>query len=61
MSLAWPVGFLFTLAYSRINHEYSSLSIIVIHLIFGAFMRTECFMFFYIKSSIGTKGEVGWL
>ena len=28
------VGFLFTLAYSRISHEYSSLLIIVINLIF---------------------------
>ena len=38
MSLAWPavVQLLvtFTLAYSRISHEYSSLFIIVIHLIF---------------------------
>ena len=37
MSLAWPVvfnyWFSFTLAYSRISHEYSSLSIIVINLI----------------------------
>ena len=57
MSLAWPAvvhyWFSFTLAYSRISHEYSSLFFIVINLIFmfrfhfdaltelGAFMRTE--------------------
>ena len=41
MSLAWPAvvqlhlyWFSFTLAYSRISHEYSSLFIIVINLIF---------------------------
>ena len=42
--------FSFTLAYSRISHEYSSLFIIVINLII---------MYFCIKSSIGTQGEVG--
>ena len=38
MSLAWPAvvhyWFSFTLAYSRISYEYSSLFIIVINLIF---------------------------
>ena len=39
MSLAWPavvqlLVFFITLAYSRISHEYSSLFIIVINLIF---------------------------
>ena len=37
-SLAWPAvvqyWFSFTLSYSRISHEYSSLFIIVINLIF---------------------------
>ena len=55
MSLAWlpwfSYWFSFTLAHSRISHEYSSLFIIVINLILcyrfdaktelGAFMRTE--------------------
>ena len=70
MSLPWfNYGFSFTLAYSKISHEYSSLFIIVINLIFvfrfdaltelGAFMRTEFLMCFCIKSSIGTQGEVG--
>ena len=59
--------FSFTLAYSRISHEYLSLFIFVINLIFmlcfdaltelGAFMRIE---FLSIsKSCIGTQGEVG--
>ena len=61
--------FSFTLAYSRISHEYSSLFIIVINLIFmfplwcidwvEALMRTDLFMYFCIKCSIGTQGEVG--
>ena len=61
--------FSFTLAYSRISHEYSSLFIIVINLIFfffffcfcfdaltelGACMR-RIFMYFCITSSIGTR------
>ena len=54
---------------SRISHKYSSLFIIVINLIFmfslwcidrfGAFMRTDIFMYFCIKGSIGTQDEVG--
>ena len=58
----------FTLAYSRISHEYSSLFIIVINLIFmfslwcidwvGSLYANRIFMCFCIKSSIGTQGEV---
>ena len=57
--------------YSRISHEYSSLFIIVINLIFifslwcidwvGSLYANRIFMYFCIKSSIGTQGEVGWL
>ena len=60
--------FSFTLAYSRISHEYSSLFIIVINLIFmfslwctdwiESLYANRIFMYFYIKSSIGTQGEV---
>ena len=60
--------FTFTLAYSRISHEYSSLFIIVINLIFmfslwcidwvWSFYANWIFMYFCIKSSIGTQGEV---
>ena len=60
--------FSFTLAYSRISHEYSSLFIIVINLIFvfslwcidwvGSLYANRIFMCFCIKSSIGTQGEV---
>ena len=62
--------FSFTLVHRRISHEYSSLFIKVINLVFmflfdaltesGAFMRTE----FYVSSVlryIGTYGEVGRL
>ena len=61
--------FSFTLAYCRISHEYSSLFIIVINLIFmfslwcidwvGSLYANRIFMYFCIKSSIGTHGEVG--
>ena len=61
--------FSFTLAYSRISHEYSSLIIIVINLIFmfslwridwvGSLYANRIFIYFCIKSSIGTQGEVG--
>ena len=61
----------FTLACSRIDHEYSSLFIIVIGLIFmfslwcidwvGSLCASRVFMYFCIKSSIGTQGGVGWL
>ena len=60
--------FSFTLAYSRISHEHSSLFIIVINLIFmfslwcidrvGSLYANRIFMYFCIKSSIGTQGEV---
>ena len=60
--------FSFTLAYSRISHEYSPLFIIVIHLIFmfslwcidwvGSLYANRISMYFYIKNSIGTQGEV---
>ena len=60
--------FSFTLAYSRISHEYSSLFIIVINLIFmfslwcidwvGSLYANRIFMYFCIKGSIGTQGEV---
>ena len=60
--------FSFTLAYSRISHEYSPLVIIVINLIFmfslwcidwvGSLYANRIFMFSCIKSSIGTQGEV---
>ena len=64
--------FSFTLAYSRISHEYSFLFIIVINLIFmfslwcidwvGSLYANRIFMYFFcIKSSIGTQGEVSWL
>ena len=53
---------------SRISHEYSSLFIIVINLIFmfllwcidwvGSLYANLIFMCFCIKSSIGTQGEV---
>ena len=61
--------FSFTLAFSRISHEYSSLFIIVINLIFmfslwcmdwvGSLYANRFFLYFCIKSSIGTQGEVG--
>ena len=57
-------------AYSRISHEYSSLFIIVINLIFmfslwcidwvGSLYANQIFMYFCIKSSIGTQGEVSY-
>ena len=57
--------FSFTLAYSRISHEYSSLFIIVINLIFmfsfwcsdwlGSLYANQIFMYFCIKSSIGPR------
>ena len=60
--------FSFTLAYSRISHEYS-LFIIMINLILmfslwcidwvGSLYANRIFMYFCIKSSIGTQG--GWL
>ena len=63
--------FSFTLAYSRMSHEYSSLFIIVINLIFmfslwcidwgGSLYANRIFMYLCIKSSIGTQGEVGLL
>ena len=73
MSLAWPVVVqLFVFIYfkcSRISHEYSSLFIVVINLIFifslwcidwvGSLYANRIFMYFFIKSSIGTQGEVG--
>ena len=53
------------MAYSRISHEYSSLFIIVINLIFmfslwcidwvGSLFANRIFMYFCIKSSIGTQ------
>ena len=69
MSFTWPkvvqLLFLFTLTYSRISHEFSSLSIIVIKLIFmfslwyidwvGSLYANLFFMYFCIKSSIGTQ------
>ena len=61
--------FSFTLAHSRVSHEYSSLFIIVIDFfcfrsvaltVLEAFMRTDFFfIYFSIKSSIVTQGEVG--
>ena len=55
----------FHLAYGRITHEYSSLFIIVINLIFmfslwcidwvGSLYANRMFMYFCIKSSIGTQ------
>ena len=61
--------FSFTLAHSRISHEYSSLFIVVINLIFmfslwcidclGSLYTNRNFIYFCIKSSIGTQGEVG--
>ena len=73
MSLAWPavvqLFVSFTLAYSRISHEYSSLFIIVINLNFmfllwcmdwvGSLYANQIFMYFCIKSSIGIQGKVG--
>ena len=60
--------FSFTLAYSRISNEYSSLFIIVINLIFmfslwcidwfGSLYANRIFTCFCIKSSIGTQGEL---
>ena len=60
--------FSFTLAYNRISHEYSSLFIIVINLIFmfslwcidwvRSLYANRIFMCFCLKSSIGTQGEV---
>ena len=57
--------FSFTLAYSRISHEYSSLFIIVINLIFmfrfhawtelGAFMRTECLCISVLRVASGPR------
>ena len=57
--------FSFTLAHGRISHEYSSLFIIVINLIFmfllwcadwvGSLYANRIFMYFCIKSSIGTR------
>ena len=57
--------FSYTLAYSTISHEYSSLFIIVINLIFmfslwcidwvGSLYANRIFMYFCIKSSIGTR------
>ena len=69
MSLVWPpwfnYWFSFTLVYSRISHEYSSLFIIVINLIFlfslwcidwvGSLYANRNFMYFCIKSSMGPK------
>ena len=59
--------FSFTLAYSRISLEYSSLFIIVINFIFmfslwcidwvGSLHANRLFMYFCIKSNIGTQGE----
>ena len=55
----------------RINHEYSSLFIIVINLIFmlslwyididwvGSLYANRTFMHICTKSSIGSRGEVG--
>ena len=70
LGLLWfNYWFSFTQAHSRISREHSFLFITVINLIFmfcfdaltelGAFTRTAFFMHFYIKSSIGTQGEVG--
>ena len=60
--------FPYTLAYSWISHEYSSLFIIAINLIFmfsllcidwvGSLYANRIFMCFCITSSIGTQGEV---
>ena len=60
--------FPYTLAYSWISHEYSSLFIIAINLIFmfsllcidwvGSLYANRIFMCLCIKSSIGTQGEV---
>ena len=60
--------FSFTLAHSRISHEYSSLFIIVINLIFmfllwcidwvGSRYANRFFMPFCITSSIGTHVEI---
>ena len=57
--------FSFTLAYSRISHEYSSLFIIVINLVFmfslwcidwvGSLYANRIFIYFCIKSSIGPR------
>ena len=57
--------FSFTLAYSRISHEYSSLFIIVINLIFmfrfdaltelGAFMRTEFLRISVLRVASGPR------
>ena len=72
MSLAWPavvqlLVFIY-LTYSRISHEYSSLLIMVINLIFmfslwcidwvGSLYANRIFMYFCIKCRIGTQGEV---
>ena len=60
--------FSFTLSHSRISHEYSSLFIIVMNLIFLCFRfdalteyMNRIFMFFCIKSYIRTQGEVGFI
>ena len=58
----------FTLAYSRISHEYLSLFIIEINYDFmflllctdcvGSLYANRIFVYFCIKSSVGTQGEV---
>ena len=63
--------FSFALACSGVGHEYSSLFIVVINLIFvfslwcvdwvESLYANRSFMCFCIKSSIETQGEVGWL
>ena len=63
--------FSFTLAYSRISHEYSTFFIIVINLIFlfslwwigwvGGLCAGRVFVCFCVGGGIGTRGGVGWL
>ena len=74
MSLAWPAVVqllvFITLPYCRISHEFSSLFIIVINLIFmfslwctdwvGSLYANRIFMYFCIKSSIGTQSEISY-
>ena len=66
LGLPWfNYWFSFTLAYSRISHEYSSLFIIVINLIFmfrfdaltklGAFMRTEFLCIYVLRVASGPR------
>ena len=63
--------FSFTLSHSRISHEYSSLFIVTLNLIcnfslwcidrLGSLYANRIFMYFRIKSCIGTQSDVSWL